>query len=107
MLLIWAGVVVAADLATGVPATVVGGVLLLSAIAQKAAGYSAGLIMWAGGLGFLLSGINDLLGRDRNVPIFAGVLVVVGVLLLARALTGGRKNPWHGYSGNPRGPDRP
>ncbi|MFA5890214.1 MAG: hypothetical protein WDA27_04555 [Actinomycetota bacterium] len=106
LLLIWAGIVITADLSTGIPATVAGGILLLSAIAQKAAGHSAGLILWAGGLGFLLSGVNDLLGRDRNVPIFAGALVVVGVLLLARALAGGRKNSWQGNSRTPRGPDR-
>jgi hypothetical protein len=90
LLLIWAGVVLAVELREGVPAVVAGGILLASALIQKSMGGEGGLVFWAGGIAFTLSGLNDLTNGRRHIPVLAVVLILFGAAVLGRALAGGR-----------------
>jgi hypothetical protein len=88
LMLIWVGVWMSVDLRRGVPGVVAGAILLLSALIQRALGYEAGLVLWVGGIAFMVSGLNDLAKGKHNVSVLAIVLVIFGAMLLIRAAAG-------------------
>jgi hypothetical protein len=85
-LLIWLGVTLVTEFRKGVDPLVAGGILLLSAFVQRAIGGEAGIVYWGSGLGLALWGLNDLVSGKHNFPALATVLIVVGVLVLLRAI---------------------
>lgn len=87
-LLVWIGVMLMVDERPGVTAVGLGGIMLASAVIQRALGYRAGLLLWGFGLYFLIGGLADLTDLKLSNVALAGVLIAFGALLLIRA-TGG------------------
>lgn len=85
VLLVWVGTMLVVHEPRGVANIGAGAIMLVSALIQRALGWDAGLVLWAGGIAFLLSGINDRLGRDQHVPALAVVLIIIGGMLVLRA----------------------
>jgi hypothetical protein len=88
-LAVWLGVMLIVDEKPGVTAVGSGGILLASALLQRAMRYEAGLFLWAFGLYFVITGIGDLADvTETDVPFLAIVLIGLGALLMVRAFAG-------------------
>lgn len=92
LVLVWAGIMLVWSEPAGIAGIGYGVLLLGSAILQKLMGWEAGLVLWAGGIALLLSGINDRLGRDQHVPAIAVILIIIGGMLVLRAFAKPRTN---------------
>jgi len=84
-LLVWVGILMTWKEPRGIGPIVAGSIMLGSALFQKLAGWEAGLVLWAGGIAFLLSGINDRLHGNQHVPALAVVLIIIGGMIFLRA----------------------
>jgi len=94
-LLVWIGITLAVDLHKGVPGLVAGLILLVSALAQRIAGWDAGLVMWAAGLALSISGLNDLTNGKHHLPALAIILILIGGAILIRAIQGDKGRRRH------------
>lgn len=88
-LILWLGVLLAVDERDGVGFLGAGAILFASALLQRLAGHAAGAPFWIGGGVLLYLGFDDLYGLD-DVPVAAIALIVLGALILLRAVTGRR-----------------
>ncbi|HVL32387.1 MAG TPA: hypothetical protein VM600_02275 [Actinomycetota bacterium] len=98
LLLVWLGVMMMIEEPEGLAGVGAGAILLLSAVLQKLLKWEAGAVLWIAGVALVFSGINELLG-DREVPVLAIVLLVVGALVIGRAMA--PRRPRKGPDGSP------
>lgn len=90
-LILWIGVMMVVDERPGVASIGAGVILLLGAVARRALGWRAGLVMTIAAVLLLGIGINNLDGTKNDIPLLAVILIAFGALAIGKAISRGRR----------------
>lgn len=90
LLLVWVGLMMTVDEPDGLTGVGAGGILLLSALIQRAVGWEAGAVLWVAGFVLVLSGVNELVG-EQDVPVLAVLLILFGAAIVGKAVMSGSR----------------
>jgi len=91
-LLIWIGVMMVVEERPGVASLGAGVILLTIAVLRRASGFRSGFVVTVAGLLLLAIGIDRLNGAQRDIPLFATLLIAFGALIVGKALGAGKRS---------------